>query len=74
MAEIIGKVVFKLKTQDLYLKNRAPIVEFYKKMVSHEELKMRRCAAFNLPCFNKLYKEYQEELGVEFSAIYLRLA
>lgn len=49
-------------------------MEFYKKIANHEELKMRRCAAYNLPCFNRLYKDFQEELGVDFPGLYLKFA
>jgi len=43
-------------------------------MANHEELKMRRCAAFNLPCFNKLFREFQDELDVDFYGLYLKFA
>jgi len=35
---------------------------------------MRREAAFNLPCFNLMFKQYSEELGIDFQDIYLQLS
>ena len=43
-------------------------------MVEHKELKMRRLAAFNLPCFYKLFKEYEEEIDLDFNEIYLQFS
>jgi hypothetical protein len=33
---------------------------------------MRRLAAFNLPCFNQLYREYSDEFDFDFCEIYLK--
>ena len=49
-------------------------MEFFKKMITHKELKMRRYAAYNLPCFNKLFKEYQDEFDIDFNDIYLKFS
>ncbi len=49
-------------------------MEFFKKMVNHKEIKMRRHAAFNLPCFNKLFKEYQDEFDFDFNEQYLKFS
>lgn len=35
---------------------------------------MRRHAAFNLACFNLLYKEYQAESDIDFQELYLNFA
>lgn len=43
-------------------------------MVDHKEIKMRRLAAYNLPCFNKLYKEFQTENDIDFNDIYLKFS
>jgi hypothetical protein len=43
-------------------------------MVSHKELKMRRHGALNLPCFNKLYKDQQDEFDIDFSELYLKFS
>lgn len=74
LAELIGKIIFKLQALGLHIKHREPLMEFFKKMINHKELKMRRYAAYNLPCFNKLFKEYQDEFDVDFNDIYLKFA
>jgi hypothetical protein len=35
---------------------------------------MRRLAAFNLPCFNKLYREQQDMFDIDFNDIYLNFS
>lgn len=72
LAELIGKILFNLQPFGLHLKHKAAFIQFFKFMVGHKELKMRRYAAFNLPCFNQLFKECQEELDIDFSEIILR--
>lgn len=59
--------MYKLQPLGLHLKHRDAFMEFFKKMVNHKEIKMRRHAAFNLPCFNKLFKEYQDEFDFDFN-------
>lgn len=73
-AELIGKIVFKLEPFGLHLKYKETFVTFFKMMVNHKELKMKRLAAFNLPCFNKLFKEFSDELNIDFGEIYLKFA
>lgn len=73
-AELIGKIAYRLQPFGLHVKHKLTFVDFFKLMVNHKELKMRRLAAYNLPCFNKLFKEFSEELGIDFGEIYLRFA
>jgi hypothetical protein len=58
LAELLGKIVFKLQPFGLHLKHKNAFIKFFKFMVGHKELKMRRYAAYNLPCFNQLYKDF----------------
>ena len=74
VAELIGLIVHKLSTFELHLKHREEFLNFFKMMVSHKEAKMRRHAAYNLPCFYKLLKEYQDEVDIDFNEVYLKLA
>lgn len=41
-------------------------VDFFIDVSQSKELEMRREAAFNLPCFNLMFKQYSEELGIDF--------
>lgn len=71
LAKIIGKIAYKIKGYDLHLEYKKQFVDFFIKACNHKEMDMRRHAAYNLPCFNVLYKEYQEELGVNFQDYFL---
>jgi hypothetical protein len=71
MAEIIGRIVFALKPFGLHMKFKEPLLDFFRQMANHKELKMRRHAAFNLPCFNSLYHGL-DEFDLDFNELYLR--
>lgn len=64
----------KLSGFDLHLKHREEFLNFFKMMVVHKEAKMRRHAAYNIPCFYKLLREYQDEVDLDFNEVYLRLS
>lgn len=55
------------------MKYKEPFLEFFRKMANHKELKMRRQAAFNLPCFNQLYHGL-DEFDLDFNDMYLRFS
>ncbi len=76
LAEIIGKIAFQLKPFNFHMKYKEPILDFYKMMVGHKEIKMRRQAVFNLPCFHSLFKnqDIQDEFDLDFNELYLRFA
>jgi mannose/fructose-specific phosphotransferase system component IIA len=74
MAENLGLIVHNLSTFNLHLKHREEFLNFFKMMVSHKDPKMRRHAAYNLPCFYKLLKEYQDEVDLDFNEVYLKLS
>jgi hypothetical protein len=74
LGDLIGRIVYRLSDFGLHLKHKEPFIEFFKKMVTHKELKMRRHGAFNLPCFNKLYKDQQDEFDIDFSELYLKFS
>lgn len=42
LAEIIGKIVYQLQPFNFHMKYKEPILDFYKMMVGHKEIKMRR--------------------------------
>ncbi len=42
LAEIIGKIVYQLQPFNFHMKYKEPILDFYKMMVAHKEIKMRR--------------------------------
>ena len=56
MAEIIGKVAFKLEKVGLHMNYKKEIITFYRDLTDHEDEDIRRLAVYNLPCFNLLYK------------------
>jgi HEAT repeat protein len=74
IAEAIGPIIHKLSIFNLHIKYREEFLQFYKVIVNHKEVKMRRYAAYNLPCFNKLLKEYQDEVDIDFNEVYLRFS
>ena len=56
MSQIIGQLLFKLKAKQLHLKYKEEFLEFYKFICGHKTDKVREHAAFNLPCFNSIYR------------------
>jgi hypothetical protein len=71
LAEMLGRIVYALVPFDFHMKFKDPLLDFYRKMTNHKELKMRRLAAFNLPCFNSLYHGL-DEFDLDFNELYLR--
>jgi len=55
LARLLGKIVWELKRCDLNLRHREKLCDFYSKICVDKEIDMRRSAAFNLPCFFKVY-------------------
>ena len=55
------------------MKFKDPFLDFFRRMANHKELKMRRFAAFNLPCFNQLYHGL-DEFDLDFNELYLRFS
>lgn len=72
LAEIIGRVVHQLSPFNLHMKHKNVFINFFKFIANHKELKLRRLAAFNLPCFNKLYKDSQDDGEIDFNEIILK--
>jgi hypothetical protein len=68
---MLGKIVYKLKEFDLHLKKKEPILEFYSLISQHKEIEMRRHGAYNLACFNSLYKEFQGDSEIDYQELYL---
>lgn len=62
LAGSLGRIVYALKRFDLYLKHKDKFLEFYMSTVHHKEIEMRKKAAYNLPCFNALYKDHCEDI------------
>ena len=71
LAQMLGKIVYKLKEFDLHLKKKEPILEFYSLISQHKEIEMRRHGAYNLACFNSLYKEFQGDSEIDYQELYL---
>lgn len=74
LAQLIGKIVYNLKPFEFHLKYQDHFVDFFKSICQHKEVEMRRFAAYNLACFNQLYKDYQNELGIDFQDIYYKFS
>ena len=73
LAEMIGRIVHALQPFELHMRYKDPFLDFFKKIINHKEIKMRRHAAFNLPCFNQLYHGL-DEFDLDFNEIYLRFS
>lgn len=56
MAKIIGKVAFKLEKVGMHMNYKKELISFYRELTDHEDDEIRCLAAYNLPCFNLLYK------------------
>jgi len=63
---MLGKIVHKLKQFDLHLQYKDKFLEFFQIVSSHKDIEMRRHGAFNLACFNSLYKEFESESGLDY--------
>lgn len=72
LAGSLGKIVYSLKRFDLYLKHKDKFIEFFLTTVRHKDTEMRKKAAFNLPCFNQLYKDHCED--VDFQELYYQFS
>jgi len=66
LAQLIGKVAYKLSSFDLHTYYKEQFIEFFLDVCNHKDLEMRRHGAYNLACFNQLFKDYQEENGIDF--------
>lgn len=71
LAQMLGKIVYKLKEFDLHLRNKDQFLEFFEQISSHKDIEMRKHAAYNLACFNSLYKDYQAEHNIDYQELYL---
>ncbi len=58
MSMIIGQLLFKLKAKQLDVKYKEELMEFFKFICGHKLEKIRLNAAYNLPCFNKIYRHF----------------
>ena len=57
MAEIIGRIAYKLSFFDLHIKYKEQILGFYKTIINHKDEAIVQSGVFNLPCFHRLYKD-----------------
>jgi hypothetical protein len=55
---IIGQLIFKLKAKQLDVKYKEEFMEFFKYICGHKLEKVRQNAAYNLPCFNTIYRHF----------------
>lgn len=53
------------------MQNAPQIVNFFASVCTSKEVEMRRNGAYNLACFNMLFKDCQEEYCIDFQDIYL---
>lgn len=58
MSLIIGQLIFKLKAKQLDVKYKEEFMEFFKYICGHKLEKVRQNAAYNLPCFNTIYRHF----------------
>jgi hypothetical protein len=58
LSKFVGQLVFKLQLNDLHLKYKDNILEFYNVICTHKSEDIRRNAAYILPCFNSLYGKH----------------
>ncbi len=74
LAKLMGKIVFNLKHFDLHILFRDKMVEFFVNSCQNKDVEMRRAASFNLPCFFQLYRDFQEDMNLDFKEIYLQFS
>ena len=61
LASLIGKIVYELRRQDIYIKFKAEFLDFFRVLVQSKEYELRLSAAYNLPCFFTMLRQYEEE-------------
>lgn len=66
MADVYGKVVYKMSLLGLHVKYRKELIDYFKEISVHKQEIIRRQAAYHLPCMNLLFKEYEKELDISF--------
>ena len=66
LAEMIGKIAFKLSTFKVQFDTKQQLVDFFKNLCQNKEVEMRRHAAYNLACFHMLYHDSEEKLNIDF--------
>lgn len=52
MAEIIGRIVYKLSTYDLHIKYKDKILTFFLAVCNSENVEVKEFGIYNLPCFH----------------------
>jgi hypothetical protein len=52
---MFGSIVFSLVKLELHLKYKEKLFNYYRQLLDHPKEEIRLNAAFNLPCFNKIY-------------------
>lgn len=74
MAEIFGKIVYKMSLLGIHLKYRKELIEYFKEICAHKQEIIRKQAVYHLPCMNMLFKEYEKELDISFQDVYLKFS
>lgn len=68
-----GQVVFNLSKKKMHMQYKVEFVNFWKDMLSHDNIKIKCHAIYVLPCMLSLYKDVQDECQVDFAQIYQQL-
>ena len=52
------------------MKYKKEFIDFFRQLCDHKENEIRLNAAYNLPCFNIIFKDQQKELDINFFDLY----
>ena len=74
VSDIFGKILYKVSKFDAHMKYITEMTNYYKFMVAHKEPCIIESALYYLPCMHLLYKDHQQDIGIEFDKLYLQYA
>eukprot|EP00347_Sterkiella_histriomuscorum_P008191 403346032 len=74
LANILGKIIHGLQIFGMHKIHIQQILDFYVIICKDKSLEMRRHGAYNLACFNLLFKDEQEKYNIDFCDLYLQFA
>jgi hypothetical protein len=72
-SENFGQIVFNLSKRKKHMPFKMELLNFWRDMLAHEDSSIKFLAIYYLPCMLMLFKDVQEECGVDFAVIYQQL-
>lgn len=65
-----GEIVFNLSKKKMHLQHKNELLNFWKDMLVHDDVELKNQAIYCLPCMFLLFKDVQEDCGIDFGQIY----